>query len=89
VATERSDSPNPPPPRKKPATIARQIADVMELPILLVASVAIGGGLGYLVDTRLHTSPLFALILGALGFAAGMRQLIVRLSKDTNDDGRR
>jgi F0F1-type ATP synthase assembly protein I len=61
----------------------------MELPILLVGSVAIGGGLGYLIDARLHTSPLFTLILGALGFAAGMRQLIVRLSKDTSDDGRR
>jgi F0F1-type ATP synthase assembly protein I len=60
----------------------------MELPILLVVSTAIGGGLGYLLDARLRTSPVFALIFGVLGFAAGMRHLIVRVSKDTNDDGR-
>lgn len=59
----------------------------MELPILLVGSVAIGGGLGYVLDDALHTSPLFTLILGALGFAAGLRQLIVRLLKDTSGNG--
>jgi F0F1-type ATP synthase assembly protein I len=55
----------------------------MELPILLVASVGIGGGAGYFLDKRLHTSPVFTLILGLLGFAAGMIQLVRRLSKDT------
>jgi F0F1-type ATP synthase assembly protein I len=55
----------------------------MELPILLVASVSIGGGAGYFLDKRFHTSPLFTLIFGLLGFAAGMIQLVRRLSKDT------
>jgi F0F1-type ATP synthase assembly protein I len=55
----------------------------MELPILLVASVAIGGGAGYFLDKRIHTSPVFTLILGLLGFAGGMIQLVRRLSKDT------
>jgi F0F1-type ATP synthase assembly protein I len=55
----------------------------MELPILLVASIGIGGGAGYFLDKRLHTSPVFTLILGLLGFAGGMVQLIRRLSKDT------
>ena len=55
----------------------------MEFPILLVASIAIGGGLGYFLDSRFHTSPVFTLILGLLGFAAGMIQLVRRLSKDT------
>jgi len=59
----------------------------LELPFLLVACVAVGGGLGYLLDERIHTSPLFALILGVLGFAAGMTQLVKRLLKDTKDDG--
>jgi F0F1-type ATP synthase assembly protein I len=40
-----------------------------------------------LLDTRFHTSPLFALLLGVAGFAAGMRQLLRRLSKDMKDDG--
>jgi F0F1-type ATP synthase assembly protein I len=60
----------------------RQISDVIELPILLVASIAIGGGLGYFLDSRFHTSPIFTLVLGLLGFAAGMTQLVRRLSKD-------
>jgi F0F1-type ATP synthase assembly protein I len=55
----------------------------MELPILLVASVGIGGGAGYFLDKRFHTSPVFTLILGLLGFAGGMIQLVRRLSKDT------
>jgi F0F1-type ATP synthase assembly protein I len=55
----------------------------MELPFLLVASVATGGGVGYFLDKRFHVSPLFTLILGLLGFAAGIFQLGRRLSKDT------
>lgn len=54
---------------------------------MLVACIAIGGGLGYFLDSRLHTSPLFTLILGVAGFAAGMRQLLRRLSKDMKNDG--
>jgi len=59
------------------------LADVMELPFLLVASVAIGGGAGYFLDKSFHTSPVFTLILGLLGFAGGMIQIVRRLSKDT------
>jgi F0F1-type ATP synthase assembly protein I len=54
---------------------------------MLLACIALGGGLGYFLDTRLHTSPIFTLILGLIGFAAGMIQLVRRLSKDTKDDG--
>lgn len=83
MAAEEPSPPSNPSPRKRPAEGVRQIADVMELPILLVACVAIGGGAGYLLDQRVHTSPVFTLILGLVGFAAGMIQLVRRLSKDT------
>ena len=83
MATEEPASPPPPSPRKRPAEGIRQFSDILELPILLVASVAIAGGAGYFLDKRFHTSPLFTLILGLLGFAAGMIQLVRRLSKDT------
>jgi F0F1-type ATP synthase assembly protein I len=77
-----SSSPSPSP-RKRSAEGARQLSDVMELPFLLVASVAIGGGAGYFLDKRLHVSPVFTLLLGLLGFCAGMFLLVQRLSKDT------
>ena len=83
MATEDPGPPSSPSPRKRPAEGVRQFSDIIELPILLVASVAIGGGAGYFLDKRIHTSPLFTLILGLLGFAGGMITLVRRLSKDT------
>ncbi len=70
-------------PRNRPAAGFRQISDVLELPFTLVACIAVGGGIGYYLDARFHTSPVFTLILGFLGFAGGMIQLVKRLSKDS------
>lgn len=50
---------------------------------MLVACIAVGGGIGYFLDARFHTSPVLTLILGLLGFAGGMIQLVKRLSKDS------
>jgi F0F1-type ATP synthase assembly protein I len=86
VATEEQGSPPSQQPRKRPASGARQISDVLEMPFMLVACIAIGGGLGFFLDERLHTSPVLTLILGVIGFAAGMIQLVKRLSKDTKGD---
>jgi F0F1-type ATP synthase assembly protein I len=58
------------------------LSTILELPFLLVACIAVGGGVGYFLDKRIHTSPVFTLIFGLLGFAAGMIQLVRRLSKD-------
>ena len=44
----------------------------MDLPFVLVGSVVIAAGLGYLLDKHFNTSPIFTLVLGALGFAGGM-----------------
>jgi F0F1-type ATP synthase assembly protein I len=35
--------------------------------------------LGYFVDRWMHTRPIFMLILGALGFIAGLREVLRRL----------
>lgn len=83
MATEDPGSSPSPSPRKRPAEGVRQFSDIMELPVLLVASVAIGGVAGYFLDKRIHTSPVFTLLLGLLGFAGGMIELVRRLSKDT------
>jgi F0F1-type ATP synthase assembly protein I len=87
VATEDSGPPRISNPRKRPGEGARQLADILELPILLVATIAIGGGVGYFLDAKFHTSPVLTLVLGLVGFAAGMIQLVRRLSKDTDGHG--
>ena len=52
----------------------------MDLPFVLVGSVVIGAGIGYLLDKRLGTSPFLALLLGLLGFGGGMFEVIRRLA---------
>jgi F0F1-type ATP synthase assembly protein I len=69
------------PPPGRASTLARQFALAVELPFVLVAAVGLGGGIGYWMDIRFHTSPLFLLVLGGLGFAAGIRELVRRLSR--------
>jgi len=71
-----------PVPRKRPSTSASQLATAIELPFVLVMGVVIGGGLGYLLDRWLHTSPAMTLILGILGFAGGFWDILKRLTRD-------
>jgi len=54
----------------------------MELPFLLVGSVLLGGFLGFLLDRWLHTKPYLMLIVGGLGFYAGVREVIRRAGDD-------
>jgi ATP synthase protein I len=56
-----------------------QFAMAMELPIIFVAAVVIGGGLGYFIDHWLHTKFIFMFVFGGLGFFAGLRELLRRL----------
>jgi F0F1-type ATP synthase assembly protein I len=83
MGTPRNTTPPPPPAKPVPplgraATLARQFALAVELPFVFVATVLIGGGIGYWLDSRFHTSPLFLLVLGALGLVAGLRELVRR-----------
>jgi ATP synthase protein I len=72
------------PPGRSPASIQRQFAIAMELPFLLVTSVIVGGGLGYLLDRWLHTKPFGMLILGAMGLFAGVREVLRRTGKGSD-----
>ncbi len=64
--------------------MARQFAMAMELPFLLVGSVLLGGFLGVLLDRWLGTKPYLMLVLGGIGFFAGIREVLRRLPKDGN-----
>ncbi len=67
------------PAQRQVKSFSTQMALAMELPFVLVASVAIGGGVGYLLDRYLHTQPWLMLILGGFGFYAGVREILRRL----------
>ena len=78
-------SPKTPPSLEKTRRVSNQMALAMELPFTLVGAVAVGVALGFFLDRWLHTKPAFIIILGALGFIAGVREVIRRLPG--NDDG--
>lgn len=71
--------------RKSAGSAARQFALATELPFLLVGGVVGGAFLGYLLDRWLHTKPYLMLVMGAVGFAVGLRDLLRRLSKSDSD----
>jgi ATP synthase protein I len=82
------ENPSPPESKNELAQKAReassQSAIALELPFVLVAAVLVGGLIGYFLDRWLHTRPLFLLVLGGLGFFAGVRDVLRRL-QGTND----
>ena len=78
----------PPSPPKPSRTGASALAMAMELPFIMIGAVVIGGGIGYFLDTKFHTAPMLALILGALGFGAGIWEIVRRLSRsEKNESG--
>jgi len=67
------------PPLRGPGWYTRQFAVVMELPFVIVGAVVTGGLFGFFLDRWLHTSPFLMLLLGGLGFYAGLRETLRRL----------
>ena len=72
----------PPSQQKGPGNTMRQLAMATELPFLIVGSTVIAGLLGYLLDGWWHTKPWLMLALGAVGFAAGIREMLRRVDKE-------
>jgi ATP synthase protein I len=83
-----AENPEPPasgrPPRRdrKDSSDSRQFGLALELPFLLVSAIVVGGAFGYFLDRWLGTKPVFLIILGGVGFYAGVRDLLRRLGKD-------
>jgi F0F1-type ATP synthase assembly protein I len=61
-----------------------QAAVALELPFVLVGTIALGAALGYFLDRWMHTKPIFMFVLGALGFAGGVREILRRLPGGTD-----
>jgi ATP synthase protein I len=60
----------------------------MEMPFLIVGGVLAGGFGGWLLDRWLHTSPWLMIVLGSVGFAAGLRDVLKRAERDARDNER-
>jgi len=56
-----------------------QTSLALELPFTIVGAVILGGVLGFFLDRWLHTKMIFTLILGGVGFYAGLREVLRRL----------
>jgi ATP synthase protein I len=68
------------PPAERVKDVSNQAAIAMELPFVLVAAVVVGGLIGYFLDRWLHTKPWLLLLFGGIGFYAGVRDVLRRLS---------
>jgi ATP synthase protein I len=74
----KDDKPNP---GQRAANFSHQFALAMELPFIMVASIGVGGVIGYFLDQWLHTKPYLMLVFGLLGFFGGLRDMLRRASK--------
>jgi ATP synthase protein I len=53
----------------------------------LVGAVVIGAVAGYFLDRKFGTSPVLTLVLGGLGFVAGILEVLRRLTGKRGSDG--
>jgi F0F1-type ATP synthase assembly protein I len=67
------------PGEQKVKKYATNTALAMELPFTIVGAVLVGGLLGFFLDHWLHTKVIFTLLLGSVGFAAGLKEVLRRL----------
>jgi len=72
------------PAQKQARGISAQFAMAMELPFIIVSAIAIGGLIGYFLDLWLHTTPVLMLVLGGLGFFAGLRDVLSRVKRGSD-----
>jgi F0F1-type ATP synthase assembly protein I len=63
----------------KAKKIVSNAALAMELPFTIVGAVLLGALLGFFLDHWLHTKVIFTFLLGGLGFAAGLKEVLRRL----------
>jgi ATP synthase protein I len=50
----------------------------MELPLMIVGAILLGGFLGYLLDRWLHSAPWLMILGGGFGFASSIFEIVRR-----------
>lgn len=78
------ENPSTAPAKKKAKDFASGPALALELPFTLVGPVVVGAAIGYFLDRWLHTRPWLTLLMGAIGFFAGVREVLRRLPSGDN-----
>jgi len=73
------------PPAGKQSDLWAQVAYYASLGFILPAAAAVGYGIGWLLDRRLHTSPLLSIILTMLGAAGGFIEILQMMKRAEND----
>jgi F0F1-type ATP synthase assembly protein I len=56
-----------------------QAAMALELPFVLIGTIALGAALGFFLDRWLHTKPILTFVLAGLGVIGGIREIIRRV----------
>jgi F0F1-type ATP synthase assembly protein I len=74
-------------PRKSIGNVARQVAIAMQIPFSLVVPIFVGGGIGYLLDSWLHTKFVLMIVLGIAGFGIGLREVLQLASAADKKNG--
>jgi ATP synthase protein I len=63
------------------------LAQISSVGITLVLCTLFGFGIGYFIDSKLHTSPIFALIFLIVGIAAGFVNVFRTLAQGDRKSG--
>ncbi len=79
MADDTNNSQKMTPAQKEARDMTLKAGLAMELPFTLVGAVVVGGAIGYFLDKWLHTAPWLLIVLGGLGFASGVSEVVRRL----------
>ncbi len=69
------------PPEPKDRNPWRQLGFVLSIAFTFPAALLVGYGIGWWLDGKLGTKPLFALVFIALGFVAALLELLRELKR--------